>query len=665
MFPLHPHDPPTAGAYRLLARLDENAPSIVYLGSAAGRPPARVSVLRSGYATDPHGRETFTRRVEAALRVGGSPNVAPVVDSDLGSPVPWAATERPLGPSLIGLVRAHGPLPITALPTLALGTAQGLAALHEAGHPHGALTPEHVLITEAGALLADPGLAWHAAPGPFDPPEGPGTTSGDVYSWAALLRFAASGTQGPEGGDTLPFQLRPVVDACLREDPDLRPSAADLVDMFGGHGSAAPWPAETAEAVAHTAAHMRDALTEASPARRRRGALLGLTAAALTVTLIVAAGAVWGVQRLSGTDETAAGPDGLITDAGCADGHAFPEPSGPPGALDALRVAFSPDGHALAVSDREHGLTLWDWREGEEIARPMEGSIGGGPLEFAPVGCMVAQGATRNDTGQEFDYQLASTYDLPSGEARDHSGVQPEPGPDGSREHLSLWDLAFNTDGSRLAVSNRTEQGSDLDSVSIIDMTTGEVETTLDAGSVYALAFLDDRRLAGASAGTISLWDVESGAQVDTLRNVTAPRLATVPGKNQIVFVRNDQVHWFDLDEETSLASLSLEEFSADNEDRERYSLTEMAFDPDRGLLHLSWSERVQDADPDDPDSEPEHESYGQLWDFATGENLLADDATLTARSVAHHPEVIAAVDHEGSVALIDPETLEVTSTLG
>ena len=169
MLPLHPYDPPSAGPYRFLARLGEDTRTRSYLAVAPGRPAVRVRVLRSGEAMDPAPRSAFTQRVEKAFQPNrvsglGGPHVASVIDADLDSPVPWAVTERPFGPDLADLVRTHGPLPASALHSLALVTAQGLAGLHSAQHTHGTLTPESVLLTgdrapylprDCAGLLAD------------------------------------------------------------------------------------------------------------------------------------------------------------------------------------------------------------------------------------------------------------------------------------------------------------------------------------------------------------------------------------------------------------------------------------------------------------------------------------------------------------------------------
>src|SRR5699024_9553886 len=108
--------------------------------------------------------------------------------------------------------------------------------------------------------------------------------------------------------------------------------------------------------------------------------------------LVAEMSVVWALRNAP-SENTEAAEDKtpeLITEAGSLDDTGFPPPSDQIDDLDAMQVAFSPDGDLLAVTSYNHGLTLWDWRQGEEIARPVGEVFGGGSPVFAPVGCMVA-----------------------------------------------------------------------------------------------------------------------------------------------------------------------------------------------------------------------------------------------------------------------------------
>ncbi|GAA1092210.1 WD40 repeat domain-containing protein kinase family protein [Nocardiopsis metallicus] len=677
MLPLHPHDPPTAGPYRFLARLGEDPWTRSYLGAAPGRPPVRIRVLRSGQATDPTTRSAFTHRVEN--RSGSvSPNVAAVLDSDLDSPVPWAAIERPLGPDLGELVRAHGPLPTAALHPLALATAQGLAGLHTAEHAHGTLAPESVLLTGDRALLTDPGLipakeVHDTEASVFDPPEGGGAPAGDIFAWAAVLCFAASGVEGPDGLDRVPLQLRSVVDACLRENANLRPSAVDLVSMLGGTAAAAPWPPELIPVIEASTASVRGVLPaeSAAPTPGGQGRFLGLTAGALALTLVAATGAAWGYNRFTGLSETETAAEepepttpAMITDAACLEGSGFPEPAGWEGELLADEAAFSPDGDVLALAGLEHGLSLWDWRAGELIATPAEDVDRAGKLEFSPVGCAfsVLWEDEVEEAGQEeqSSYWVASTFDIPSGQALEHLGPQPAPRPDGSQQRMSVTTTTFSPSGRWLALGARTsiEVNRD-DSIAIVDMETNEqVRTFNDMDYSSHLGFLDDTRVASSGLDSIIVWDIESGQRVQTIRNVSTREMVTVPGHNQVIYIANGEVVWHDLEDGSPLGVFPLDDYTAAPFNA---NIRSMTHDPGHGLVHVTWTYTSDEEDLED------RTTYrrAHLWDLETGEDLLAGNEDLMAQGAAFHPEVIAGIDADGNVNLIDPDTLEIIDTLG
>ncbi|MFB8765449.1 hypothetical protein [Nocardiopsis alba] len=658
MRPLHPHAPPSAGPHHLLAHLGEDAETRSYLGRSPDKAPVRVVIPRSGSATVPSIRSAFVHRVKSAFG-SKDPYVASIVDADFDSPVPWAAIERPLGPNLADLVRNHGPLPTAALHPLALATARGLAALHSARRAHGSLAPENVLIGEDGALLADPGLtstANDAAP------------ADDVLSWASVLCFASSGAPGTEGLDEVPLQLRGMIDACLHEDADLRPGAADLVNMLGGTTSSTAWPPEQIPVIETFADAMRRLLPDdpPSPAPGGRGRFLGMTAAALALTLVVASGAVWGNDRVlsalggegSAEGETEDAP-GLITEAACADGNGLPEAEADLGDLPATAAVFSPDGDVLAVTGGEHGLGLWDWRNNEPIAHPTEeGAVISDPV-FSPVGCMLAA-VRMEEVEEETRYRLATTYDLPSGEILDHLGALPEPRPDGSRRLVPVSSVDFSPDGRWMAVGTSTEYQLVRDhSIGLVDLATGEtVRTFNDEEATGDLAFLDATRLAAYGSGIVTVWDVETGERLETIRNVQGGAITTIPDRNQIVYVGNGRLVWRDLTDGSDIATFLMEDYS---ESVFTPDLRSIAADADRGLVHVSWVQTTDEEDPDDRETI----LRAHLWEVESGEDLLAGNEDAMARGAAFHPEVIAGVDREGRVVIMDPDTLEVVETLG
>ncbi|KOX11228.1 hypothetical protein [Nocardiopsis sp. NRRL B-16309] len=688
MFPLHPHDPPSVGPYRLRARLGEDACARVYLGSAADRDPVAVRVVRPEYATDPDFRAAFAHLVQGA-NASGSAYVCRVRDADLRGAVPWAAVSRPLGPTLSGLIGAHGPLPADALHTLALALAQALADLHAARRVHGSLWPDGVLVTREGALLADAGLDRAAggveerAPHPsFAAPEGGASAATDVFSWAATLSQAAGGVEGPAGLPRVPLQLRGLVDTCLKRSPSLRPSAADLVRMLGGPVEPPPWPPAVPPAVEAVAAEQRRILESAatdgastadgasdtddasategeaggrrSPRGTRGLRLLPLAAGGLALVLVAGAGAYWASAR-SGTDgsEEPAGPDGMITDAGCLEDRGYPVPDGEVdgAAAEASATAFSPDGDVLAVATDEYGLMVWDWRTGEEVARPAARTDALVPPVFAPIGCMVAAPAPVEYPGEEVPVQVAHTYDLPSGTTTEHLGPQRGPDtPEGgwSTEPRAVRGLAFSPDGSLLAIGLEGPLGAiEADNVGLLDTTGGGEEASITGSGAYGMAFPDDGRLVSATSDTVTVWDVGTGEELHRVRGTTRASFAAIPGTDEIVYAAGDRLVRWDYAEREPLGEFPMPELADAGP-----STGVVAVDPGRSRLFVSA--RVVEDD--------EYVDASRVWDLDTGEEAVGGDGErVRFRHVSFHPdgEVLAMVTSEGRVVIADAETLE------
>ena len=692
MLPLHPHDPPSVGPYRLHARLGEDACARVYLGSASGRDPVAVRVVRPEYATDPDFRAAFGRLVQSA-NASDSAYVCRVREADLRGAVPWAAVSRPLGPTLSGLVGARGPLPVEALHTLALTLAQALADLHAAHRVHGSLWPDGVLVAREGALLADAGLEWAVgdvearAPHPsFAAPEGGASPATDVFSWAATVSYAASGVEGAAGLPSVPLQLRGLIDTCLKRSPSLRPSAADLVRMLGGPVEPAPWPPAVLAAVETAAEAQRGAVETATtddgptageeadgrPGRdgkhdgkqggKHGRRLLPLAAGGLALVLVAGGGAYWGLTRSSegdpGTGTEAAEPDGLITDAGCLEGDGYPVPDGEVdgAAAEATATAFSPDGDVLAVATDEYGLMVWDWRTGEEVARPAPRADARVPPVFAPVGCVIAAPTPVDYPGEDFPVQVTHTYDLPSGTTTEHLGPQRGPDtPEGgwSTTPRSTQALAFSPDGSLLAIGLEGPMAaSDADSVGLVDTTGGGEDTSLAGSGPHGMAFADDDRLVSATSGTVTVWDVGSGEELHRVRGTTGTSFAVLPGTDEVVYADVDRLVRWDYAERAEVAEFPMPELADAGP-----TAGLIAVDPGRTRLYASA--RLVEND--------EYADVGRVWDLETGEEVTGGDGgPAPFTHVSFHPdgEVLAMVTSEGRVVLAAPETLETEDPL-
>ncbi|MBA9006351.1 serine/threonine-protein kinase [Thermomonospora cellulosilytica] len=262
MDPLEPGDPRRLGPHRLLGRLGAGGMGVVYLGrSRAGRLVA-VKVIRERFAADPRYRARFRREVAAARRVTGA-FTAPVLDADPDAATPWLATAYLPGLSLRDAIARYGPLPPESVRALAAGLAEALAAVHRAGVVHRDLKPANVMLTAAGPRVIDFGIARPEDAGDLtrvgatlgtpgfmapeqieaDEPVGP---AADVFTYGAVLAYAATGTEPFGTGDARARRLRvkevradldavtepwllELVTSCLRKDPRDRPSAEDLV----------------------------------------------------------------------------------------------------------------------------------------------------------------------------------------------------------------------------------------------------------------------------------------------------------------------------------------------------------------------------------------------------------------------------------------------------
>ncbi|MFI9552074.1 serine/threonine protein kinase [Nonomuraea endophytica] len=280
--PLGPDDPTAVGPYRLVGRLGEGGQGVVYLGQADNGPPVAVKVLRDGLGGD----DRFAKEIAAARRVEPF-CIAQVLDASLGdgpgpgrryrpgqgSPArgygrPYIVTEYVEGPSLheAGL---HGG---ADLQRLAVATATALAAIHEAGVVHRDFKPANVLLGPGGPRVIDFGIARATdaaatatsgivgTPAYMAPEQLAGHDVGpaaDVFAWASVIVFAATGTP-PFGSDTLPAiinrilhnepqlgdlprQLRGVVYDCLAKNPAARPRMREvLLRLLGGDQRPAP-----------------------------------------------------------------------------------------------------------------------------------------------------------------------------------------------------------------------------------------------------------------------------------------------------------------------------------------------------------------------------------------------------------------------------------------
>ncbi|MFD3686945.1 serine/threonine protein kinase [Nocardiopsis sp. NPDC058631] len=283
--PLPPHvhplvgdDPAEVGGHRLIGRLGDDDVGTVHAAVSPGGDPVALKVAHARWA------EAAGADREVALLRGGR-GVCLVGAEDGGSlhGRPWSATPYVPGPDLARHVHGTGPLAGAVLLVLAAGTAEALASVHAAGVPHGDVRPGNVIVTPGGPRLVDHGIArllddgdaptTAGGPGWLAPEryagERPGPAS-DVFSWACLVAFAATGRPPFGQGALLPEMARRA-----REEPvDLSAVPGELRDLLGRALSPDPArrpPAEEAYLECLLLAGVEDDATREVWADRLRG----------------------------------------------------------------------------------------------------------------------------------------------------------------------------------------------------------------------------------------------------------------------------------------------------------------------------------------------------------------------------------------------------------
>lgn len=247
--PLAESDPRVIGSYRLGGRLGAGGAGIVYLGMSPTGMRVAVKVLRHGLLADPEHRRRFAREVRAAQSVPPF-CTAEIIEADTESDTPFLVTQYIDGLTLAETVRARGPLAGSELDYIAFGMAGALAAVHKAKITHRDLSPKNVILGTLGLRVIDFGLALLSELD--DTISGPGQVVGtraymapeqllgervggsaDIYSWGAVVCFAATG-RPPRTSDDVAVEgpLGEIVLSALNRAPSERPTAAELLDRL-------------------------------------------------------------------------------------------------------------------------------------------------------------------------------------------------------------------------------------------------------------------------------------------------------------------------------------------------------------------------------------------------------------------------------------------------
>ncbi|MFI6504467.1 WD40 repeat domain-containing serine/threonine protein kinase [Nonomuraea typhae] len=400
MKPLQPGDPRQIGGYLLEARLGAGGMGQVFLGTSPGGRQVAVKVIRAEHADDARFRQRFAREVEAARRVGGF-HTAQLVDADPEAPSPWLVTAFVPGPTLHQAVDEQGPLAPAEVHALAVGLAEGLAAIHACGLVHRDLKPGNVIMAADGPRIIDFGIAHaadltamtshHVVVGSYaymSPEqvlgEAPGPAS-DVFSLGCVLAYAAVGRSLFEASSipaivhrvlhdepdlsALPGPVRALVAACVVKDPGTRVTLEKIIAAPERVAAPVlpPRPSRTTgDTVTRGAATMvatrqyPAAAAATAPAVPRRHLIIGgIVAAGAAVVGVAPAVAL--LRGDVGKRVAAAPPVPPTTrKAPRMAGVMPPSRTITVGDVRLDQIAFSPNGRTLAGAGGDIAIRMWD-----------------------------------------------------------------------------------------------------------------------------------------------------------------------------------------------------------------------------------------------------------------------------------------------------------------
>lgn len=325
-------DPGDIGPYTLRGRLGAGGMGVVYLGFGPDGSAAAVKTLRPSPSSED--RERLRHEAELLARVV-HPHIARYRDANPDADLPWLAPDYIPGPALAELT---APLAKDQLANVASGLADGLGALHEVGVVHRDLKPSNVILTHAGPVIVDLGIArTHdmtaltqtgmvvGSPMWMAPEQFRGVDVGsaaDVWGWGMTVTFAGT-LRSPFGDgplealawriqhdapdlDGLPSDLVDAVTAALAKQPSERPSARELSGSLLASGEGETLRIPPGEAVNRTSSytlHMPDAGGRTTRAKRRfpkvpTGSLIALIWVCIAVLGLVL------TRQLSGMDDS-------------------------------------------------------------------------------------------------------------------------------------------------------------------------------------------------------------------------------------------------------------------------------------------------------------------------------------------------------------------------
>jgi WD40 repeat protein len=320
-------------------------------------------------------------------------------------------------------------------------------------------------------------------------------------------------------------------------------------------------------------------------------------------------------------------------------------------------VAFSPDGKLLVSAGRQNSVKLWVVSTGAALAA-LDGYFS--PVAFSSDGSILATGngdstiklwdlTTRSDVGA-----LKGHPDFVSSAAFSLDGKTLAAGSrDGT---VRLWDVstgglrtlkghsgtvssvAFSPEGKVLA------SGGVDGTVKLWEVSTVRELRSLKQGhdrpdSVALVVFSPDGKIlasGGSYSGTLKLWDVEKGAELQTITGFGSP-IAFSPDSQTLAFVEGGTIKLWNISTGDHLPPIKI---------HTRGLVESLAFSPDGKTLASASADRG------------DSERTVKLWDFSSGRELHTLKG-LNSHSIAFSSDgrMLAGGKWNGNLALWDVQS--------
>src|SRR5579864_3777091 len=270
----------TFGPYRIEEKLGQGGMGVVYkaLDTHLQRPVALKMIKGDKHSMTEGGQARFMREARAASRLQ-HPSIVTIYQFGVEGDTEYIVMEFIEGKSLRKMLQ-EGPLPLEQLYIIAIQTAEGLAAAHEANIVHRDMKGDNIMVTNRGqvkildfglAKLKDPveddsddtatafqtqaglavGTATHMSPEQAMGREVDGKS--DIFSFGVVLYHMATGKvpfSGPNAATTMaqildanptpvtelnpnvPDGLALLISRCLQKNKVHRPPAADVAKIL-------------------------------------------------------------------------------------------------------------------------------------------------------------------------------------------------------------------------------------------------------------------------------------------------------------------------------------------------------------------------------------------------------------------------------------------------